>query len=1132
MHARPWMKLTLFVLLFAALPAVAAQPIYHPPLDDAPLSGDIMPATSGPVAPAAAGAVYEVTPILFVPADVTPVPNGLDYVDRHMINVQYWYSEILNGRTFTLRPAELVVGYYPRTHYFGDCYPPVNPSECSWGYAMWESIFNELNARGYDVPAYIIQGVFFQGEGMGTALGGGRRFLVGFQPDTLFPDCLGPGCAHNVNLGGAAHELGHALGLPHPDGDPLWGISLMGTGFYSFPQCTFINSSQNAEYDKLLASPFINLNWPLANPGFESCLAGWSVLEGSPACEENNPFSGLKALKLDSNGRTRLSRALSAMSATTYDFSGWVRIDALPPGGEIKIQLKALDANLSSLQLFTLAQLEQPTQGWTRIGMTITLPEYSSKGTLFITTQGAGIEAWLDNLNLAGSKSPPPVPLIAGGFDGDAVATARPVLRWSPVASAAWFDVEIAANPFFDSVLASESGITGYEFESPVTLPYGQYSYWRVRAVNGAGTGEWSPVWSVNPRKPAAFYNEEFEEGALGKAWSFVREDPGRWHLGGVPGRRWQGYFTVDMQPGDLESANDARNLLLRPMPDGDFAVETLAYFFVPLNANYQQGGLLIYKDDDNYIRLGHVYRDGWRIEFEAEIDGVVQRAGAWLVDETRLRIERRGDTYTAAYSPSGVGWTPLGEPVTVEWSGAKMGLAAYGGQPSDQMPTAAFNWFRVAKPCHAVAATATPELGGTLSVAGASCDTGLYRPNSPLRLVALPARGYLFDYWSGGASGSENPVDVSVSGPLQVVAHFKNDPALDAYESNDTFATATPVELGNALWAAIDDHDDVEFYDDVDFFRFAAGAGTRVRVEISGDSNLSPDLCLYDSAQSQLLCRLSKPDNTNTLDYAITQAGDYFLKVSASCGEGGLGCQGTYRIRFRLSDIHEPNDTAESATPIAYGDQIDGDINAHDDVDEYGDKDYFVFAGKAGDPARVTLALPAGNDLAPFVCLLDVAEAVIECDEQAPDGVNISYVLPATGAYFVRVEGICYEGGMGCNGPYELTLSMDNRPPTAVDDAYQAYVNGTLALDAAEGLLANDSDPDGDALAAEIIDLPLHGTMALKADGSFTYTPAAGFAGEDSFTYRAGDGTAVSEPATVLLTITGHTTYLPVAIR
>ena len=60
----------------------------------------------------------------------------------------------------------------------------------------------------------------------------------------------------------------------------------------------------------------------------------------------------------------------------------------------------------------------------------------------------------------------------------------------------------------------------------------------------------------------------------------------------------------------------------------------------------------------------------------------------------------------------------------------------------------------------------------------------------------------------------------------------------------------------------------------------------------------------------------------------------------------------------------------------------------------------------------------------------------------------------------------------------------------------------------AAPGVLANDTDVDGNPLTAALVTGPAHGTLALNANGSFTYTPTANYNGADSFTYTASDGT------------------------
>src|SRR5206468_2553181 len=73
-----------------------------------------------------------------------------------------------------------------------------------------------------------------------------------------------------------------------------------------------------------------------------------------------------------------------------------------------------------------------------------------------------------------------------------------------------------------------------------------------------------------------------------------------------------------------------------------------------------------------------------------------------------------------------------------------------------------------------------------------------------------------------------------------------------------------------------------------------------------------------------------------------------------------------------------------------------------------------------------------------------------------------------------------------------------------------------------APGVLANDTDVDGDPLTAILVNGPAHGTLNLSSDGSFTYTPALNYNGPDSFTYKANDGQADSPTtATVSITVT-----------
>ncbi len=99
--------------------------------------------------------------------------------------------------------------------------------------------------------------------------------------------------------------------------------------------------------------------------------------------------------------------------------------------------------------------------------------------------------------------------------------------------------------------------------------------------------------------------------------------------------------------------------------------------------------------------------------------------------------------------------------------------------------------------------------------------------------------------------------------------------------------------------------------------------------------------------------------------------------------------------------------------------------------------------------------------------------------------------------------------------------VDAENRPPVAVGDAYTTLEDTALAI-AAPGVLANDSDPDGNPISAQLVTGPTRGTLVLNADGSFGYTPNANANGSDSFTYNAFDGQVTSlSPATVTIAIT-----------
>ncbi len=103
--------------------------------------------------------------------------------------------------------------------------------------------------------------------------------------------------------------------------------------------------------------------------------------------------------------------------------------------------------------------------------------------------------------------------------------------------------------------------------------------------------------------------------------------------------------------------------------------------------------------------------------------------------------------------------------------------------------------------------------------------------------------------------------------------------------------------------------------------------------------------------------------------------------------------------------------------------------------------------------------------------------------------------------------------------------INVTNQAPVTGSDGYEMVADNTLVV-ASPGVLLNDADPELRPIAVGLprpASGPSNGSLALNADGSFTYTPVGGYTGTDTFTYTATDGAAVSVATTVTITIRDH---------
>lgn len=169
------------------------------------------------------------------------------------------------------------------------------------------------------------------------------------------------------------------------------------------------------------------------------------------------------------------------------------------------------------------------------------------------------------------------------------------------------------------------------------------------------------------------------------------------------------------------------------------------------------------------------------------------------------------------------------------------------------------------------------------------------------------------------------------------------------------------------------------------------------------------------------------------------------------------------------------------------------------------------------------------GNDIDADGDVLMAVEATVPANGTlsfSPDG-TFTYT-PAPDFFGQDTFTYRASDGLARSGPAMVTIDVTpvNDPPVARDDAYTtAFATPLIVGSGAAGLLSNDSDPENDPLSAVQASAPASGgSVTLNGDGTFTYTPGAGFSGVDSFTYRARDGLADSQPATVRITVRGNT--------
>jgi arabinan endo-1,5-alpha-L-arabinosidase len=182
--------------------------------------------------------------------------------------------------------------------------------------------------------------------------------------------------------------------------------------------------------------------------------------------------------------------------------------------------------------------------------------------------------------------------------------------------------------------------------------------------------------------------SDEFND-TLGSQWTWVRPpDPSTYSVTSET-------FNFDTQAADIYVDSNNASILSEAAPSGNYIVETKVKLNVPPEGccfNYIQAGLVVYSDDNNFIKLVHIsIWDTRQTEFAKELapvpDGyprygntVVSSPGEWTYLRIVKRSNNEGELYTAYISLDGVNWERGGTWTHQLGSNAHIGLVSMGG--------------------------------------------------------------------------------------------------------------------------------------------------------------------------------------------------------------------------------------------------------------------------------------------------------------------------------------------------------------------------------------------------------------------------------------------------------------------
>jgi hypothetical protein len=242
-----------------------------------------------------------------------------------------------------------------------------------------------------------------------------------------------------------------------------------------------------------------------------------------------------------------------------------------------------------------------------------------------------------------------------------------------------------------------------------------------------------------------------------------------------------------------------------------------------------------------------------------------------------------------------------------------------------------------------------------------------------------------------------------------------------------------------------------------------------------AGDNGAAVVLRIYDSLQQVVYQVAARPGETRSAASVLLKPGEYRIEFTGLSASGPLDREINYTLFARPSSdpfVGDPDDP--TFQPVYECPDLPG---------------FFCYPGEFISPN-------------PF--LWDDFLASLPEPPQLSPAQTVGMLL---GGWWTWVW-----DQMGVNGP---PLAQDDKVAQLLESP-----GGAAAAMLPLNVLNNDLDPEGDAFVAVLQSTASHGTLTLLPDGTVDYTPDAGFAGVDTFTYTAYDFVGESRVATVRISV------------